>query len=75
MTKATEEAYVSMQQVMKYCVNTPKRGLLLLQGNWSGGNDKLLIKGMSDTTYASDYDMQRSVMGCVTFLNEAPVII
>jgi hypothetical protein len=30
---------------------------------------------MSDTTYASDYVAQRSVMGRVTFLNEAPVIV
>jgi hypothetical protein len=29
MTKATEEAYRSMQQVMTYCVDMPKRGLLL----------------------------------------------
>jgi hypothetical protein len=52
-------------------------GLLLPpQGNWSGGkNGELVIKGMSDTTYASDYDTQQSIIGRVTFLSEAPVII
>jgi hypothetical protein len=77
MTQATEEAYLAMQRVMAYCVDTPKRGLLLApKGTWNGDNsDELVVKGMSDTTYASDYDTRRSVMGRMTFLNEAPVII
>jgi hypothetical protein len=37
MTQATEEAYKSMQRVMKHCVETPNRGLLLAPtGSWSG---------------------------------------
>jgi hypothetical protein len=77
MTQATEESYKSMQRVMKYCVETPERGLLLApKGTWTGGeNEELVIMGMSDTTYASDYDTRRSVMGHTTFLNEAPVIM
>jgi hypothetical protein len=72
MTKATEEAFDSMLRVMKYCVDTPNKGLILApRGTWSGLDDKeLIIKGMSDTTYASDLDTRK-----VTFLNEAPVII
>jgi hypothetical protein len=77
MTQATEEAYEVMQQVMEYCVATPSCGLLLaLEGEWSGREDgKLIIKGMSDTTYASDYDTRHSVMGHATFLNGAPIIV
>ena len=77
MTQATEDSYKLMQRVMKHCTETPKRGLLLAPtGSWSGkGDEELIIKGMSDTTYASDYDTRRSVMGRTTFLNDAPVIM
>jgi Reverse transcriptase (RNA-dependent DNA polymerase) len=77
MTQATEEVYEAMQQVMAYCVATPSRGLVLApEGQWSGRKDEeLIIMGMSDTTYASDYDTRRSVMGRVTFLNSAPIIV
>jgi hypothetical protein len=77
MTQATEESYKFMQRVMKHCVETPKRGLLMAPtGTWTGKtSEELIIKGMSDTTYASDYDTRRSVMGRTTFLNDAPVIM
>jgi hypothetical protein len=77
MTQAAEEAYEAMQQVMAYCVATPSRGLLLApEGQWSGCEDEeLIIKGMSNTTNASDYDTRRSVMGRATFLNGAPIIV
>jgi hypothetical protein len=77
MTQATEEAYEAMQQVMAYCVATPSRGPVLApEGQWSGHEDEeLIIKGMSDTTNASDYDTRRSVMGHATFLNGAPIIV
>jgi hypothetical protein len=69
MTQANEEAFKSMQHVMKHCIETPNQGLLLaLTG-------VLDIKGISDTTYASDYDTWQSVMGRTTFLNDAPVIM
>jgi hypothetical protein len=45
------------------------------EGQWSGQDEELIIKGMSDTTYASDYNTRRSVMGRVTFLNGAPIIV
>jgi hypothetical protein len=46
------------------------------QGQWSGWEDEeLIIKGMSDTTYTSNYDTQHSVMGHATFLNEAPIVV
>jgi hypothetical protein len=77
MTQATEESFKSMQRVMKYCVDTPNRGLLLAPtGEWSGKDtDLLIVKGMSDTTYASDPDTRHSVMGRSTFVNDAPVIM
>jgi hypothetical protein len=77
MTQATEEAYEAMQQVMAYCVATPSRGLVLApEGQWSGREDEeLIIKGMSNTTYASDYNTRCSVMGRATFLNSTPIIV
>jgi hypothetical protein len=77
MTQATEEVYTAMQQVMSYCVVTPNRGLLLApERQWSGREDEeLVIQGMSDMTYASDYDTRRSVKGQATFLNSAPIIV
>jgi hypothetical protein len=48
--------------------------LLALTGVWTR-SEELVIKGISDTTYASDYDTWRSVMGQTTFLNDAPVIM
>jgi hypothetical protein len=68
MTQANEDAFKSMQCVMKNCVETPNCGLLLAPtGVWTG-SEELVIKGMSDTIYASDYDMQQSVMGRTTLL-------
>ena len=77
MAQSTETAYKSMQRVMKYCVATPNRGLLLAPtGIWTGrADEELIIKGMSDTTYASDVDTRKSVMGRTTFLNDAPIIM
>jgi hypothetical protein len=68
MTQATEQAYEA-KQAMAYCVATPSCGLLLApEGQWSGcEDDKLIIKGMSDMTYASDYNTRRSVMGLQHF--------
>jgi hypothetical protein len=78
MTQATE-VYEAMQWVMAYFVATPSHGLVLApEGQWSGRKDKdeeLKIKGMSDTTYASDYDTRHSVMGLATFLNGTPIIV
>jgi hypothetical protein len=77
MTQGTEEAYEAMQQVMAYCMATPSRGLLLTpEGQWSGCEDEeLIIKGMSDTTYTSNYDTRCSVMGHTTFLNGMLIIV
>jgi hypothetical protein len=46
------------------------------EGQWSGCEDEeLVIKGMPDTTYGSDYDTRHSIMGWATFLNSAPIIV
>lgn len=77
MAQGTEESYTSMERVMNYCVQTPNRGLVLAPtGTWTGKEDEeLIIKGLSNTTYASDHDTRRSVMGRTTFVNDAPVIM
>lgn len=45
----------AMYQVMQYCVNTPKHGLLLKpKGKWNGAKDKEFeVMGKSDANYAS----------------------
>jgi hypothetical protein len=56
MMQANEEAVTSMQHVMQHCIETPNCGLLLAPTGVCTGIEKLVIKGMSDTTYTSDYD-------------------
>ena len=77
MTMANEGHYQAMLRVMAYCTSTCNRGLLLAPGgNWNGkrGNTKFKISGRSDSDYAKCPDTRRSVTGCRTFLNGAPII-
>jgi hypothetical protein len=64
-----------MQRVMRYCMDTPNRGLLLKPfGVWKN-DEELIVAGLLDVTYASDLDTWRSVMGWTTFVNGAPVVM
>ena len=77
MTKATPAHLKAMYRVMAYCVGTEKRGLLLKpEGQWDGNPDyEFEIFGLSDSNYATDPMTRRSISGCATFLNKAPVIM
>jgi len=65
----------AMYRVMKYCVGTPNRGLLLKpNARWDGDpNFEFVISGLADSDYAKDPETRRSVSGYGTFLCEAPV--
>jgi hypothetical protein len=64
-----------MKRVMKYCVETPNRGLFLKPDDvWDGDpNFEFTISGQADSDYAKNPDTKRSVSGFATFLNKAPV--
>lgn len=65
----------AMYRVMRYMLDTPKRGLLLKPtGTWNGDpNYEFTILGRSDADWAKDPDTRRSVSGYKTFLEGAPV--
>ena len=67
----------AMLCIMKYCVNTPKRGWLLQPDYKYDGNPEfeLTVMGMSDSDFAKDPDTRKSVSGNCTFLCGAPVIV
>jgi hypothetical protein len=50
---------------MKYCVGSPKRGLLLKPiGEWDGNlSYEFVITGRLDSDYVKDTDTRRSVSG------------
>jgi hypothetical protein len=66
---------MAMYQVMKYCRNTPERGLLLKPTMRWDGNPILLfeITGYSDSDWAKDPITRRSVSGWSTFLFDSPI--
>ena len=77
MTMATPGHLKAMYRVMVYCVRTENRGILLMPNRtWNEDpNFEFEIVGKSDSNYATDPITRRSVSGCSTFLNDAPVII
>ena len=64
-----------MLRVMKYCVDTPNRGLTLKpEGTWDGSKDyAFVISGRSDSDYAKCPTTRRSATGYRVFLNGTPV--
>ena len=76
MTKAGEEHFVAMLRVMKYCVCTANRGLVLAPvGTWDGHPNSIefIVSGRSDSDYAKE-DSRKSVSGHRVLLNGAPVM-
>jgi hypothetical protein len=67
---------VALKRAMEYCVSTPEQGWLLKpSGTWNGRDKglKFNIHGYTDSDYAKDLETRRSVSGCATFLEDAPV--
>ena len=76
MKSPTQAHFDSMLQVMKYCVDTPNRGLTLKpEGNWDGSKDyEFVISGRSDLDYAKCKITRKSITEFRVLLNGAPVI-
>ena len=73
----TDAHWEAMCHCIRYVRGTPTRGLLLKPvGTWDGKDKsfKFVIRGRSDSNYATDRDTRRSVTGTVVYLNEAPII-
>lgn len=76
MKAPSQVHYDAMLRVMKYCVETPNRGLTLKpEGKWDGSRDFLFtISGRSDSDYAKCEDTRKSVSGYRVLLNGAPIV-
>ena len=67
----------AMTLCIRYVRGTPTRGLVLKpSGNWDGKdrNFKFVIRGRSDSNYATDPESRRSVTGTVVYLNDSPIV-
>jgi hypothetical protein len=61
-------------RAMKYCAETPNRGLVFKpKRRWTGRDFEFDLVGYSDSNYASDADNRRSVMSCQVYLEECCV--
>ena len=71
MKKLTQVHFDAMLWVMKYCVDTPKHGLMLKpKGRWDGSkNYHFAFSGKSDSDYAKCCKTRKSVTGFRVFLN------
>jgi hypothetical protein len=63
MTRATEVHYDAMLRMMKYDDDMSDRGLILNPTRkWNGSkNHKFIISGGSDSNYAKDTQMRKSI--------------
>jgi hypothetical protein len=77
MTHATTTHMKALYRVMKYCVTTKDRGLVLKPNcAWNGLlSHEFVIAGKADSTYASCPNTMRSVGGQTTLLEGAPVVM
>jgi hypothetical protein len=75
MAAGSNKHIQAMHRTMSYLVQSPNRGLLLKpNAKWDGNKElEFEILGRSDSNYAKDPGNRRSVSGCYTFLNGAPV--
>jgi hypothetical protein len=77
VTDGASDAHMkAIKQLMRYCVETKDRGLVLKPDvKWNGDPEfKLVICGILDSDFVKDPETQKSVSGNSTFLCGAPVI-
>jgi hypothetical protein len=77
MQEASKAHLTVMYRVVKYCLGTPKRGLMIEPTEFWDGDKKFefAISGRSDSDIVKDIISCRSVIGSSTFLSVAPVSI
>jgi len=76
MMPATQVHSDTMLRMMKYVDDTSDRGLVLnLTRKWDGNKEhEFIISGRSDSNYAKDTQMQKSISGYRVLLEGAPVM-
>lgn len=76
MKEPTQVHFDAMIRIMKYCVDTPERGLTIEpNGKWDGSRQyQFVISGKSDSDYAKCPTTRKSISGFRVFLDDAPVI-
>lgn len=77
MQEPTLRAEEAMYRVMRYCAETPNRGLVLKPDCYWNGKDrkfKFVVRGRADSEYAKDPLTRRSIGGITTFLCGASVM-
>src|SRR5688572_8716072 len=72
MTKGNKGHMVAMLRIMRYCVGTANKGLIIKpKGSWDGSKDyKLEVTEKSDSEYTKD-ENRKSMNGWSTYLNKS----
>ena len=78
MTAACKDHIKAMLRIMKYCNDKPDRGWTLKLSRRCNGKDKSfrkILKGKSDSNYASCKETQHSVSGYVIYLEDSLISV
>ena len=78
MTKSNEAHRKAMLRVMKYCITTRKLGWTLKPSRKWNGKDKnfeFIIRGESDSNYATCVETRKSVTGFCVYLEDALISV
>lgn len=76
MTEGTEEALKQAMRIRDYVVATRNRGRIIRPNRQWNGSDRdieLVIRGMSDSNYATDQETRKSTTGIIVYLEETVV--
>ena len=72
----TEEALKQAMRIRDYVVATRNRGRIIRPNRQWNGSDRdieLVIRGMSDSNYATDQETRKSITGIIVYLEETVV--